>query len=367
MKKLLLLGTLLCLTIALAACVTPNTPPGQIEAEPGPEVPVEEPLYDFPVRDGLYIFEDARMSLRFGVPVQQYEDHTIYFGRLFLQSGPADTPPLDGIQVLYCPPGLLEEITDMVSENYSEETLDEVEQMLYERSRQLYSILYYSVAAWNDWLYTGKTIADITGNSENTELGQQNGRVYVYTEPPPSEEGLSEEELPVYRQALATLPTMRSHAAMLEKASEKSGNTFPTFSALDIYGNAVDNSIFADHDLTMMNIWGTFCGPCIMEMPDLGEMALAMPAGTQLVGLVGDALNAENIELAQSIAESTGATYLHIVPNKVLYDYLNDNITAYPTTVFIDSHGYMVGEPAIGAMSRDRYEAELNKRLQMLQ
>ena len=30
------------------------------------------------------------------------------------------------------------------------------------------------------------------------------------------------------------------------------------------------HEVFDDADLTVINIWGTFCGPCIQEMPDLG-------------------------------------------------------------------------------------------------
>ena len=152
----------------------------------------------------------------------------------------------------------------------------------------------------------------------------------------------------------------------VDTATEVPQNAFPAFFALDIYGEPIDSDIFADYDLTMLNIWGTFCGPCIMEMPDLGELAADMPADTQLLGLVGDALNQENIELAQVIAEDTGALYQHIVPDNSLFDFLYREIVAFPTTLFIDSQGNIVGEPLIGALSRAQYEKELNKRLQLL-
>ena len=42
------------------------------------------------------------------------------------------------------------------------------------------------------------------------------------------------------------------------------------FSTTDLEGNAVDQSMLADYDLTMVNVWATYCGPCISEMPDLG-------------------------------------------------------------------------------------------------
>ena len=31
------------------------------------------------------------------------------------------------------------------------------------------------------------------------------------------------------------------------------------------------SKIFAEHSLTMVNVWATFCQPCIGELPELGE------------------------------------------------------------------------------------------------
>lgn len=44
------------------------------------------------------------------------------------------------------------------------------------------------------------------------------------------------------------------------------------FSAQDFDGNAVTKDIFADHDLTMVNLWTTTCGYCIEEMPVLNDL-----------------------------------------------------------------------------------------------
>ena len=40
------------------------------------------------------------------------------------------------------------------------------------------------------------------------------------------------------------------------------------FETTDLDGNTVNSAdLFAASKLTMINIWGTFCGPCISEMP----------------------------------------------------------------------------------------------------
>ena len=46
------------------------------------------------------------------------------------------------------------------------------------------------------------------------------------------------------------------------------------FTGEDLEGNKVDSKeLFAKAKVTMINVWGTFCSPCIMEMPDLGELS----------------------------------------------------------------------------------------------
>ncbi|MCL2496692.1 MAG: TlpA family protein disulfide reductase [Clostridiales bacterium] len=372
MKKILIAFSLCCFMflcmLICAACAYESKEPTEVAppTEGGDEL--TDLLYDLPVRDGQYILEDEQHGIAFGIPVGNLEDHTIYYGQFGLADGPQDTLPLNGVEIYYFPPNLLQELSERLIDDPSDETMDEVAQAVIDGSRLLYSILYYSAGMWDSWLLTGKTIADITGNDINYELGRQDGRVYVYTEPLPNEQGLEGTELAVYREAVAAVPAMRKNAAMLELVAPAAtdANAFPEFSAKDIYGADIGSNIFAECDITMVNIWGTFCDPCIMELPDLAEMADNMPPGTQLIGLVGDAVNKDTVELAQLIAKETGAAFPHIVPDKVLNDYLRYNIAAYPTTLFINRDGNIVGEPLVGARSRDQYEAFLNERLNLI-
>lgn len=99
-----------------------------------------------------------------------------------------------------------------------------------------------------------------------------------------------------------------------------------SFSTTDIEGNAVDESLFSDYKLTMVNVWATYCGPCISEMPDLGTLAEEYAdKGFQIVGLVSDVLDSDGnldsaqIDKAKEIVASTGANYTHIVPGEGTY------------------------------------------------
>ena len=60
---------------------------------------------------------------------------------------------------------------------------------------------------------------------------------------------------------------------MAKVAAQQGQEDFPSFRAVDLQGNEVTKEIFAQKKITVVNIWGTFCPPCIGEMPELGDWA----------------------------------------------------------------------------------------------
>lgn len=135
------------------------------------------------------------------------------------------------------------------------------------------------------------------------------------------------------------------------------------FNAKDIYNKNVSDSIFQDAEVTMINIWGTFCGPCISEMPDLALLNKNNASkGFQIVGIVIDALNrsglpnAKTIDAAKTIAKKTGADYLHIVPDSELIGGFLKDVFAVPTTIFVDKNGNQIGEVYTGSKNLDDWQ-----------
>lgn len=145
-------------------------------------------------------------------------------------------------------------------------------------------------------------------------------------------------------------------------ASEKEGK-LSSFRSWDIYGRPVDESIFAGSKLTMINIWGTFCGPCLREMPSLGELSEEYDeAEVQIVGIVVDAtmkngvFASDVVKKSRSIVSQTGADYLHILPSSDLEKAKLSNVNAVPETIFVDSTGSIVGKSYIGSRSKTDWE-----------
>lgn len=142
---------------------------------------------------------------------------------------------------------------------------------------------------------------------------------------------------------------------------------FGTFNTITHYGSEVTQDIFTEADLTMVNIWGTFCSPCIREMPDLGELADEYAdKGVQIVGIVSDVTAAWNTDV-ELIIQETGADYTHLMVSQSLWNSYLSNVQAVPTTVFVDSEGKQVGEVYTGSRDKESWAAIIEEMLGLLE
>ena len=126
---------------------------------------------------------------------------------------------------------------------------------------------------------------------------------------------------------------------------------FPAFQTVDLQGNAVSQDIFKSKKVTVINIWGTFCPPCVEEMPELGKWAKEMPENAQIIGIVCDAENEKDEKIAADavkILTKADASFLNLMPSKEIFGYLEE-VTAVPTTIFVDAEGNILGSPVVGA------------------
>ena len=144
--------------------------------------------------------------------------------------------------------------------------------------------------------------------------------------------------------------------------AQKTGDKV-AFASKDLNGTEVTSNIFAKNKLTMVNIWGTFCPPCIREMPELAKLNVANKAqGVEVVGIVIDLTDRNGTVLAKqrcdadAIIAQTGANYTHIVPTADLMSGLLRNIQAVPATLFVDKNGKIVGQMYLGARSQKDWQ-----------
>ena len=151
------------------------------------------------------------------------------------------------------------------------------------------------------------------------------------------------------------------------KQEETSGDSQIVFTCQDMNGNSVSETVFSESKLTMVNVWATYCNPCLREMPGLGELAGEYETGEfQIIGIISDVMegaDAATVDNAAALIEMTGADYTHLLLNEsVFYAFLTD-VTAVPTTFFVNENGEVV-DTVIGAMEKTAWEEKINALLE---
>lgn len=133
-----------------------------------------------------------------------------------------------------------------------------------------------------------------------------------------------------------------------------------TFEATDMDGNAVTSDVFSQSKLSMVNVWATYCGPCLNEMPSLGELAAEYePEEFQVIGVVSDVLEGDDQTYAESLIEQTGADYTHLLVNESLYYAMLTDVSVVPTTFFVDGEGTVL-DTVLGARDKTEWEELIN-------
>lgn len=134
---------------------------------------------------------------------------------------------------------------------------------------------------------------------------------------------------------------------------------FVTFEAATTDGEVWNSDKFANSKLTMINVWATYCNPCLSEMPDLGELAAEYDSAQfQIVGVVSDVMaddSVKNIDYAKQLITETKANYPHLLLNESLYMSFVGAVSAVPTTFFVRQDGSMVGY-LTGAMDKENWK-----------
>ncbi|WMM23399.1 TlpA disulfide reductase family protein [Tissierella sp. MB52-C2] len=141
--------------------------------------------------------------------------------------------------------------------------------------------------------------------------------------------------------------------------------TIPQFKSTDVYGKEVSSEIFKDSKLTLINLWGTWCSPCVAELPDLGKLYEEVKdKGVNVVGVVEDGM--KNEEAVKEILNKTNVTFTNIVPDEKFYDDFMSLCGSFPTSLLVGSNGDVVGEIISGARTKEEYMKLIDEALEKL-
>ena len=176
-------------------------------------------------------------------------------------------------------------------------------------------------------------------------------------------------EAPV-NQTVSAAPAAPAVSAATEAPAKPTGDYAFSFSAQTLGGETVTEAFFGQHDLTMVNVWASWCGPCRGELPELGELYGKLPQNVGFLSVTID--EPGDLKAAQDILAQNGCTFpcLDGQASEGLTKNVLNGVMAIPTTLFFDSQGNQVGEMIVGVPQGssvvDAYMAEIQARLDLL-
>lgn len=133
----------------------------------------------------------------------------------------------------------------------------------------------------------------------------------------------------------------------LSGCEDKSGTednitgSLASFTARTLDGGTFTQDDILSKDVTIINFWGTFCSPCIAEMPALAAYAKALPEHVQLITVCTD--GAGDPAGAKEILDKAGFTGVTLISGDGDLASLVGTVEFVPTTVLVDSQGQVTG------------------------
>ena len=168
--------------------------------------------------------------------------------------------------------------------------------------------------------------------------------------------------------AATAVPTSEATAA---PGSEPQAAYAFSFTAQTLNGETVTEEFFGQYDLTMVNIWASWCGPCRGELSELGALYEKLPENVGFLSVTVD--DPGDLADAKALLEQNSCAFscLDGQGSEGLMKNLLSRVMAIPTTVFFDRAGNEVGDWIVGVPQgkgsvADAYLAEIQTRLDLL-
>ncbi len=144
---------------------------------------------------------------------------------------------------------------------------------------------------------------------------------------------------------------------------KKEYEAFPSFSTEDIFGKKVTSDVFSENELTVVNVFATWCEPCKRELPELAKLDGELD-DVGFVGIVldineGDGIDENALKTAKQLCNDAEAEYPYLITDEALNAFCGEIYTV-PVTYFVNRDGEIVGDPIFGANDAETWIEFIN-------
>lgn len=154
-------------------------------------------------------------------------------------------------------------------------------------------------------------------------------------------------------------------SAFVDPADLQAGdkNAISQLNVKTLDGEKFTAAEFGKYDLTLVNVFATWCTACVGELPELEKLYQDMKGkGINVIGLVTDTVQGvandgkvtvdeKALALAKKIREKAKVSFPLLQPDAALFAGYVKGVTSYPETLLVDRNGNVVGDPISGAHS----------------
>ena len=219
-----------------------------------------------------------------------------------------------------------------------------------------------------------KELDEITGCTEHKEIGSSNDGKYKYylSTNKDADESLKKEveEIDVTLTEMTPFQQLSAFDQPQDTSNAGDSTTVGKFETKGVDGKDYTEKVFSDYDLTLVNIFTTWCSPCVNEIPELEKLYEEMKdKGVGVVGVVLDTVGDDGkqddatVKKAGVLQEKTKASYPFLIPDSTMMNGRLNGISAFPETFFVDKDGNIVGETYSGSHSLDEWKKIVEKEL----
>ena len=219
-----------------------------------------------------------------------------------------------------------------------------------------------------------KELDKITGCTEHKEIGSSSDGKYKYylSTNKDADKSLKKEveEIDVTLTEMTPFQQLSAFDQPQETSNAGDSTTVGKFETKGVDGKDYTEKVFSDYDLTLVNVFTTWCSPCVNEIPELEKLYEEMKEkGVGVVGVVLDTVgddakqNEDTVKKAGVLKEKTKASYPFLVPDSTMMNGRLNGISAFPETFFVDKEGNIVGETYSGSHTLDEWKEIVEKEL----